>query len=190
MQPIGQDRHMPPVVATMNLLGLLGISALLAVAFWYQLAHDELPCPLCLLQRAGFVVIGMGFLFNIRIGERPTHYAMVLTGSLITGLISMRQVSLHLAPGDAGYGSTLFGLHFYTWALLAAVGTVIYVALLFVLKDAARGVRREGSPRMRALSGAGFAVFALLIAANLISTVLECGAGQCEDNPTHYLLLK
>ena len=39
-------------------------------------------------------------------------------------------------------------------------------------------------------SGAGFALLALLIAANLVSTVLECGAGQCDDNPVHYLLLR
>lgn len=32
-------------------------------------------------------------------------------------------------------------------------------------------------------------LFVLLIAANLISTVLECGAGQCADNPVGYELL-
>ena len=32
-------------------------------------------------------------------------------------------------------------------------------------------------------------VFAVLIAANLASTVLECGGGQCDDNPTFYHLL-
>jgi len=39
-------------------------------------------------------------------------------------------------------------------------------------------------------SNAVFAIFALLVAANLLSTVLECGAGQCDDNPVRYLLLK
>src|SRR5215472_10589130 len=39
--------------AILNMLGLLGISSALAVAFYYQLAFGELPCPLCLLQRAG-----------------------------------------------------------------------------------------------------------------------------------------
>ena len=32
-------------------------------------------------------------------------------------------------------------------------------------------------------------LFTLLIAANLLSTVLECGAGQCDDDPTYYQLL-
>lgn len=177
--------------AILNMLGLLGISLILTVAFYYQLVFGELPCPLCLLQRAGFIAIGMGFLFNLRIGERASHYAMVLVGSLVTGFIAIRQVSLHLAPGDPGYGSRLFGLHFYTWALIAAVGVVCYVALLFVLKDVAG--ERDGvgdAPMNGRASNAVFAIFALLVAANLLSTVLECGAGQCDDNPVRYLMLK
>ena len=177
------------VGAVLNLLGLLGISLILAVAFFYQLALGELPCPLCLLQRAGFIAVGMGFLFNLRLGERPSHYAMILMSSLVTGFISMRQVSLHLAPGDPGYGSALFGLHFYTWALIAAVGIVCYVALVFVVKDMF-GARDKDAPLGGAASNAVFAIFALLVAANLLSTVLECGAGQCDDNPVRYLLLK
>ena len=178
-----------PVGAILNMLGLLGISLILTVAFTYQLALGELPCPLCLLQRAGFIAVGMGFLFNMRLGERGSHYAMILVSSLVTGFISMRQVSLHLAPGDPGYGSALFGLHFYTWALIAAVGIVCYVALVFVLKDVAG--ERGGAALMNGpASNAVFAIFALLVAANLLSTVLECGAGQCDDNPVRYLLLR
>ena len=177
------------VGAILNMLGLLGISSILAVAFFYQLALGELPCPLCLLRRAGFIAIGMGFLFNMRLGERLSHYAMILAASLVTGLISMRQVSLHLAPGDPGYGSALFGLHFYTWALIAAVGVVCYVALVFVLKDVS-GDRDGIVPLGGPASNVVFAIFALLVAANLLSTVLECGAGQCDDNPVRYLLLK
>lgn len=178
-----------PVGAILNMLGLLGTSSVLTVAFFYQLVLGELPCPLCLLQRVGFVAVGMGFLFNMRFGERPAHYAMILLASLVTGFISLRQVSLHLAPGDPGYGSALLGLHFYTWALIAAVSIVGYVALVFVLKDVA-GKRAGDAPMSGPAPNAVFAIFAFLIAANLLSTVLECGAGQCDDNPVRYLLLK
>ncbi|WP_206429738.1 disulfide bond formation protein B [Pseudomonas chlororaphis] len=39
----------------LNILGLLGISASLIIAFYYQLFQHELPCPLCLLQRVGMI---------------------------------------------------------------------------------------------------------------------------------------
>ncbi|MDR5781026.1 disulfide bond formation protein B [Caballeronia sp. LZ065] len=179
------------IVWKLNMLGLFGIALILTIAFYYQLAHGELPCPLCLLQRAGFIAIGMGFLFNLRVGERGAHYAMILVGSLVTGIISIRQVSLHLPPGDAGFGSTLLGLHFYTWSLIATLGFVCYVALMFVAKDRVgkRAAIHEASGNSNA-SRAMYVLFMLLVAANLLSTVLECGAGQCDDNPIHYQLLK
>jgi hypothetical protein len=33
------------------------------------------------------------------------------------------------------------------------------------------------------------ALFALMVLANILSTVLECGLGLCPDNPTRYELL-
>lgn len=44
-----------------NMLGLFGISVALLVAFYYQLVLKELPYPLCLLQQAGLILIGLGF---------------------------------------------------------------------------------------------------------------------------------
>ncbi|OZA78931.1 MAG: hypothetical protein B7X76_09550, partial [Azorhizobium sp. 39-67-5] len=46
----------PALSRTLNALGLLGVCAVLAVAFFDQLVFGDLPCPLCLLQRAGFVL--------------------------------------------------------------------------------------------------------------------------------------
>ena len=41
----------------LDTLGLAGICLTLIVAFYYQLYLAELPCPLCLLQRVGLVVV-------------------------------------------------------------------------------------------------------------------------------------
>jgi len=43
----------------LDMLALCGISVVLAVAFYYQFALGELPCPLCALQRVGFLVAGV-----------------------------------------------------------------------------------------------------------------------------------
>jgi disulfide bond formation protein DsbB len=176
--------HRSPLTA-FNAFGVLGISILLLVAFYYQIAHAEPPCPLCLLQRAGFVVIGMGFLFNLRVGERASHYAMVLAGALITGFYALRQVMLNIAPDSTGYGSTLLGLHFYTWALIASACAVTYVALLLVAKDV---LPRRSIEVSQSVSNTLFSLFALLCAANLISTILVCGLTGCLANPVRYLL--
>src|SRR4051812_5424863 len=64
------------LVRTLNALGLLGLTGILLVAFGYQFILGELPCPLCLLQRAGFAAAGVGLALNVSVGSRPSHYAM------------------------------------------------------------------------------------------------------------------
>ncbi|MBD2784439.1 disulfide bond formation protein B [Xenorhabdus sp. DI] len=171
----------------LNILGLFGISVILIVAFYYQLARFELPCPLCLLQRAGIIMIGFGFLFNIYFGIKNAHYSLSLLGCIVTGFIAMRQVSLHIMPGDTGYGSTFFGLHFYTWAAILSILTIIAIAAIMPLKAGNVDSARYTPPTLGKIA---MSLFAFLIAANLVSTVLECGSGQCDDNPTFYQLLK
>lgn len=178
------DQGLPGLL---NALGLYAISLALIIAFYYQLVKLELPCPLCLLQRAGMMLIGLGFLFNLRFGLRSRHYAMALIGCVVTGVIATRQVLLHIKPGDAGYGSALLGLHFYTWALVASVLAILGIAVMMML-------RRELVPpgaelRLSLFSKTAIGLFILLTAANLVSTVLECGGGQCADNPVRYELL-
>ena len=66
----------------LNAFGLAGVSAVLLVAFFYQLAMGELPCPLCLLQRGAFVALGLGFLLNIYLGSSTAHYALVIISAV------------------------------------------------------------------------------------------------------------
>jgi disulfide bond formation protein DsbB len=169
-----------------NSLGLAGVSAVLLVAFFYQLVFGELPCPLCLLQRGAFVAVGIGFMLNVRFGSSTTHYGLVLLGTVIGSATSARQVLLHIKPGDAGYGSTLLGMHFYSWALVAFVGFIVYTGVLLLMESD----RRPDTSAPYGLSRAVLWLFLLVIAGNLVSTLLECGVGPCADNPTSYLWLQ
>ena len=180
------DSHRATSAARLNLLGLLGTSGVLLVAFTDQLVLGELPCPLCLLQRAGFVGIGIGFLLNLRCGASPAHYGVILISAIAGALVASRQVMLHIVPGSGAYGSALFGLHFYTWALIGFAAAVLFAALtLFVEKFGERtGAASTPWPRVAAW------LFVLVVAANAVSTLLECGLGPCADNPTGYLWLE
>lgn len=171
----------------LNILGLLGISFSLIVAFYYQFWQHELPCPLCLLQRAGLMCIGFGFLMNIKFGERNLHYGLSIVSALISGAISTRQILLHIVPGSGSYGSVLLGVHFYTWGLLAAISTITYIALLLILNTAT--LLDERHRQSNKLGRVTMIIFSLLVAANLVTVILECGLGQCADNPTQYQLL-
>lgn len=174
---------------TLNGLGLLAVSLVLLVAFADQFLLDELPCPLCLLQRAAFVAVGTALVLNLRFGPRPSHYGAMILSGVVGAAVAGRQVLLHIAPGSPGYGSTLFGLHFYSWALIAFVAVVVGGGLLLMFdRQFAADARADRAP-LPVAAAAVFLLAAAVTLANGVSTVLECGAGLCPDDPTGYELL-
>lgn len=120
------------LIDTINILSLLGITIIVFIAVIIQLFAHELPCPLCLLQRAGLLSIGFGFLLNIHYEIKPSHYACSLLASAITACVSLRQITLHIATSTkcSGYGMTLFGYHMYTWVFFICMMLIVYVAII------------------------------------------------------------
>ena len=57
---------------TLNALALLAIAVVLGVAFFDQLVNGELPCPLCLLQRSGFLLLAIGPVLSVARGRRQS----------------------------------------------------------------------------------------------------------------------
>jgi disulfide bond formation protein DsbB len=175
---------------TLNALSLYAVALVLAAAFAAQWLLHELPCPLCLLQRIQFTVLAIGPILNIRWGPRPSHYALSLLAAAAGAAFSTRQILLHIMPGDAGYGTALFGYHYYTLALIGFVAAIVLIAgvLLFDRQFAQDTEAPQVAPSAFA-TGAVWLVIDLT-ALNVASTLLECGFGACAENPVVYELLK
>lgn len=170
-----------------DVLALVGICAILAFAFAWQLAFDEVPCPLCLLQRVAFVLVGIGLLLNVRFGPLSMHYGIVIVSALGGAVASSRQMALHIMPGDLGYGGPFLGLHFYTWALLMFMALIAYCGIMLMIDRSTSAPLHP--PASGLIARLAMWLFFILIAANVISTLLECGFGSCPDNPVGYLWL-
>ena len=177
----------------LNALGLYGIALVLIAAFAAQLMLDELPCPLCLLQRIMFAMLAIGPTLNVRFGPRPSHYALSLLAACVGAAVSARQILLHIMPGDPGYGSALLGYHYYTWALIGFAAAIVLIAIVLLFDGQFHGDTRHDD---QAAPPAGLFVRAAvwlvigLTALNVVSTLLECGFGACADDPKIYELLK
>src|SRR5947207_484698 len=170
------------LAVTLNALGLYGIAFVLAAAFAAQLWLGELPCPLCLLQRIQFALLAIGPMLNVRYGPRPSHYALSLLTAAAGAAFAMRQVLLHIMPGDAGYGSALLGYHYYTWAFIGFAAALVLIGIMLLFENQF-GADAAGTPH--AVSAAARIAVALVIALaalNVISTLLECGFAACPDN--------
>jgi disulfide bond formation protein DsbB len=170
---------LPSLAGIGNQLALAAIIGMLSYAFVDQLYFGELPCPLCLMQRMGFVIIGFALVLNIRCGAYSAHYGWGIIGGLVGMTVSLRQILLHVLPGDKGFGTTFLELHFYTWAFVGYIGLIAGLAILLMLPN--RDVRSRSL-----LANTLVILFIILVFANLASTLLQCGLGPCADDPVKY----
>lgn len=153
----------------LNLLDLLGISLVLIVAFVYQFALHELPCPLCLLQRLGLFGIAFGVVLNLRFGTRVSHYAISCLSAIFMGAVAVRQILLHIDPNSGdGFGSAVFGLHMYTWSFLIAVVFIVVTLLCMLLEKQFTKFKMQIPKFEKHLITFAIALFLILIVANVV----------------------
>ena len=115
-----------------SVIGLLGVIFILLAAFVMQLFYHEQPCPLCLLQRAGFVGIGISLLMNLRYGNRVAHWALAILSACAGIAVSIRQILLHITDA-VGFGSAVWGLHMYSWCFIAFSVTIVGCAFMLII---------------------------------------------------------
>ena len=177
---------------------VLAYCVVMISAFYIQFAMGEFPCPLCMLQRYGMILATLGALFVIMQARRGTlttaRYAqglgMGLIGVLAGASVSMRQIALHILPGDPGYGEPFLGLHLYTWAFITFAIVMIYVGVMLMLMP--RGIPQApaAGTAARTVSTAIIWIFIGVVAANVIAIIfLEGFAMVLPDDPLSYNLI-
>jgi disulfide bond formation protein DsbB len=174
----------------LNILALVCMQAPLYGALMVQLTGD-LPCPLCLLERLGMFAVIIGLVMNVRLGIRPAHYGFSIAGAMTGMAIAGRHVLLHINdPPGGGYGGSVLGLHLYTWALIVFLCFLAGSAVLLMIPDGIDESGDDVNPRAR-WSGSRPArvvcyMAVLICVVNAVLALMECGLGQCPDNPTGY----
>ncbi len=177
---------------TLNSIGLLVICGILMAAYAYQFTLDELPCPLCLLQRVALVMVAFGLCLNLIYGAKPHHYGIMLISAVYGASVSARQILLHIVPGTGSYGSPVLGLHYYTWAGICFFLVILGTAIMLLFEGQYKNLYDE--PAHERFGGHKLAKFAFLLAlaltvGNAVTTLLECGPMVCADPPTDYKLI-
>lgn len=162
---------------SLNTLWAFIICGVLLAGYSVQFFKHELPCPLCLLQRLSMIGVAVGPLLNLRFGIYPAHYAISILSALFGGFISLRQISLHVCPGFPSFGEPVLGLELYTWALIVFVCSIFAAALLlFFHTTYSQNIQKV---RMNKFEDTAFWLVLLITAANIITTLQECGFSAC-----------
>jgi disulfide bond formation protein DsbB len=172
---------------------VLGMCAVLTGGFLVQFILSEFPCPLCMLQRVFMMLATIGPIYIIarsRTGTVNTHdfatgYGLSIVASVGGAAVSARHVLLHIKPPDPGYGSAVFGLHPYTWALITFTASVLTAGASLALSPELEPMDSRAS----ALSTIVLWVFGAIILANAVVVfALEGFHWFLPSDPTRYEL--
>jgi disulfide bond formation protein DsbB len=179
-------------------LWVLAYSGVMLGAFTIQFVGGEFPCPLCMLQRYGMILSTVGALWIIMQARRgeltAVRYAqglgMGVLGAAAGALVSVRQILLHIKPGDPGYGEPVLGMHLYTWALITFYVVILFVAVVSMVAPVGIPEAPTQAGARRTISTLIVGLFVLVVAANVIAIIfLEGFAWVLPDDPTGYNLL-
>jgi disulfide bond formation protein DsbB len=171
----------------LNAQALVALDTILVLAFADQLWFRDLPCPICILQRAGFVAAGFGLALNLMFGPRPSHYGLAIIGAMVGGVMSADQVLHYIVPGTGSYGNAIFGLHFYSWSLIAFAVVVAGSGVMLMFDRQFESSSPPPLP-LTVFPLTAVALLALLAVGNVASTLAICGVGLCPEVPGGYLI--
>jgi hypothetical protein len=141
-----------------------------------------------LLQRVAFAALAVGPILNVRYGPRPSHYALSLLAAFMGAGFAMRQVLLHIAPGDPGYGSAIFGYHYYTWAFVCFAVAIVLIAVIMLFDRQFK--QSDDAPVLGVFEKAAVWLMIGITGVNVLGVFIECGPAVCPDNPVSYWLLQ
>lgn len=161
---------------TCNALMALVLMGILMSGFYQQYVRNQVPCPLCILQRMGMIGVAMGNLMNLRFGIKPRHYALSIFCIFFGGTVALKHISLHVCPGFPSFGIPVLGLHLYTWSFISYACSLFAIMLMLFLYTAT-----VEKTKLNSFEKFAFIVVFLMILANLASTLIECGLGVCEN---------
>ncbi|MER5929054.1 disulfide bond formation protein B [Streptomyces sp. NPDC002054] len=178
---------------------VIGLCGTLAGAYFFQFGLGEYPCPMCLLQRMFFLLSALGPAWIIArsrkgavtAGAWASGWGWAVVAALAGSTVSAAQVLMHIVPPDPGYAGALFGLHLYTWALIAFLAAAVAAGIALFLTDRAQPLDAgTASPALRRAAGITLAVLFVFAASNLIACFLLQGVHwQMPGDPTGYRLL-
>ena len=161
--------------------------------FWFQFAEGEFPCPLCIAQRMAMmlVVIGPIYIVSQTLKGRAslpvlaTGSGIAILGAVLGMAMSSRQVLLHIAPGDPGYGTAVMGMHLYTWALVTFRRRPRFLRSHADTRTLGRPDRAAQMAPLRWISWIVIALFLLTILLNAVVVFASpVGIGSCPTTRT------
>ncbi len=177
------DSNLPAFLNDLILLSMMFvIAAILTAAMVFQYYGGEIPCPLCLLQRAAMFGVCFGIIMHFRHGHSARNTGMSMLFALFLLIVSARQTLLDIypRPGHSYIGSAVFGLHMPVWSVIIAFVVLLVYSLKLAMLGGADLQNDRKPPQILSDAAAVSSAYVItLCAINFVSVILQCGFDAC-----------
>jgi disulfide bond formation protein DsbB len=163
----------------LNALFIIVLGLVLMSAFGYQAITHEAPCPLCLLQRLAMLGIAVGCMMNLKFGVQAAHYGLMLLSVLFGGIVSLRQISLHVCPQFPTFGEPVLGFDLYVWSLFVFGCSILAISALLYMYGLNKD-KEQSKPKTSIFHQISFVFILLITLAEVITTFNLCGFSACQ----------
>lgn len=179
-----------------SLLLSWAVSAALVVALYHQIALHDLPCALCWLQRfammailvaQSYLLVKLGRDKPISATEISAVHGLSITAALVGLSLSLRQVFLHILPGDPGYGGEVMGMHFYTWAFVLFFACLVGSGLTLALS---RWLHTEAGVWRVPAKLTVWLILGVVVVNAVLVFAMQGFQWELDGDPTHYRLFQ
>jgi disulfide bond formation protein DsbB len=182
--PSGGQRLLALLNYVYLLLMMLVIAGILTTAMMFQYVRGEVPCPLCLLERAALFGVCFGIMQNFRHGFSYRNTGISLVFTILLLIVAARQTLLDIypRPGHEYVGTAIFGLHMPVWSIVIALTILIALALKMTIVGGDEYLEKadpRSFPLVDTIAGFLSVYVIVILAINLVSAVLQCGLGEC-----------
>lgn len=181
----------------LGLLANVGFVGVIMLALWGSLSaqfmFNEMPCPLCMLQKYGMIFAAMGPIYILVSRQRNeltyrkymTGMGISLVSSFFGAVYSARQMIFHFS--DEGYGAAFFGLHFYTWSFIMFAAIILYCGVMLAFQDNFMPSNEKYSSLIENGIQLVLIIFFITMVVVFLSVTFELGFNFIlPDDPTQY----
>ena len=179
------DARLPATLNDLFLFAMmLTMAAVLTTAMVFQYYGGEIPCPLCLLQRVAMFGVCYGVILHFRHGYSARNDGLSMLFALFLLIVSARQTLLDIypRPGHSYIGNAVLGLHMPVWSVVIAVAVLLAFAIKLAVLGGEHLRNREPSPALGRVAGLLCLYVVAICLINLVSVMLQCGAGACHTS--------
>jgi disulfide bond formation protein DsbB len=114
-------------------VGILLLCVAVGVGLWIEFCCCQIPCPLCYLQRAAMVGVGVSLFGNLASSVQVKYFALALLWNIFGLFFALRHIAINVCHLPRETSFYFLSWRIYTWSFCIFCCSLLGICLLLFL---------------------------------------------------------